>query len=354
MMKKGSLKDIKKQNKLLILHLLIHQPGISRSALAEKSQLSPATVSTLVSEMLEEGILSETGEEKSTGGRRRVCLTFNAAYAVIPVFEISRSSVTLSVFDMQLRLLSTSTICDGLTDGNTLFCKICEAVCDCTASKGTPRRALGIGLAFQDDLNDKDFSVMYSTSLSSETIPLETALSSQLRIPVISDFFGHLIPQAEKIPQIFGEDSTSEDYAWIHIGEKAWASVVVGGKLISMMGRDTFDLSPLLEQPRELPWQKLLTESAEEQDKIAEEWEQILTRMAQALFSLFVFFPVKRFFLEGTCFQHTGFLEEFRNVWAERFAGENVPELCPIGEDAHRSCKSILAAEVRAKSLLTC
>lgn len=354
MLKKSSLQDIKKQNKLLLLHLLLHQPGISRIALAEKSKLSPATVSTLVSDMLEEGVLSETGEEKSTGGRRRVCLTFNADYAVIPVFEISRSSVTLSVFDMQLDLLSTDTVCDGLTDGNTLFCKICEAVCDCAASNGALRRTLGIGLAFQDDLNDKDFSVMYSTSLSSETIPLETALYSQLRIPVISDFFGHLIPQAEKMPPVFGEETAARDYAWIHIGEKAWASVVVGGKLISMMGRDTFDLSPLLEQPRELPWQKLLMESAEEQDEITEEWKQLIMRMVQALFSLFVFFPVKRFFLEGICFRQAAFLEEFRNIWAERFSGKSAPELCPVGEEAQRSCKSILAAAVRAKSLLTC
>ena len=58
MLKKSSLQDIKKQNKLLLLHLLLHQPGISRIALAEKSKLSPATVSTLISDMLEEGVLS--------------------------------------------------------------------------------------------------------------------------------------------------------------------------------------------------------------------------------------------------------------------------------------------------------
>lgn len=347
-MKKASLKDLKRQNKALLLQILAGDPGISRIALAEKSSLSPATVSALVAEMLEAGLLTENGEEKSTGGRKRVCLVLNPGYAAIPVFEVTRSGVWVSVYDTCLGLVSDEKIVDGLPDGNTLFCRICEAADGYRISGGCPRRVVGLGIAYRDDLTENDFSVMCSTSLSSETIPLETALTSQLRIPVLSDCFGRPVPQPKKIAELFPRETAcgDGDYAFVHAEQGIWAVVFSGGTPLSSIGGETFDLTPLWEREEERALPRRSGNPAA--------GNGAPSAMARVLFALHTFFPVNSVILDGACFRSGSFLEQLRDVWAAFCPAKKSPKLClcPVSGDVCCDSRDVMAAKVRRRAVL--
>ncbi|MCR2820940.1 ROK family transcriptional regulator [Lederbergia panacisoli] len=68
---------IKKENKTIVLQLIIQQAPISRADIALKSGLNKGTVSTLVAELIDEQLILETGPGVSSGGRRPVMLVFN-------------------------------------------------------------------------------------------------------------------------------------------------------------------------------------------------------------------------------------------------------------------------------------
>ena len=68
---------MRESNKALILNLVRRERNISRSDIARRTRLSRSTVSTIVSELIDEGWLAETGIGKSSGGRRPILLTFN-------------------------------------------------------------------------------------------------------------------------------------------------------------------------------------------------------------------------------------------------------------------------------------
>lgn len=72
-----NLKEIKARNKASILYLLNRDGAISRKDIAEKLSLTPAGVTKLCSELIEEGLIAECGEdtENSKAGRKKILLT---------------------------------------------------------------------------------------------------------------------------------------------------------------------------------------------------------------------------------------------------------------------------------------
>lgn len=79
--KPGLLKEI---NSNRVFNLLVHERRISRSQLAKSTGLSRATISLLIDELLEIGLVTEVGQGTSSGGRPPILLQFNpnTAYAL--------------------------------------------------------------------------------------------------------------------------------------------------------------------------------------------------------------------------------------------------------------------------------
>src|SRR5690625_6614831 len=68
---------VKKENKALVLDKIKQNFPISRADIATSTGLNKGTVSSLVNELLDEKLISESGPGKSRGGRRPDMLAFN-------------------------------------------------------------------------------------------------------------------------------------------------------------------------------------------------------------------------------------------------------------------------------------
>lgn len=76
-------------NRLTLLNMIRHHPGISRRELAVASGLDPSTVTKVISLFLDQGLVEETGEKKSSGaGRRSVCLAVRRAGGVAVAVKV--------------------------------------------------------------------------------------------------------------------------------------------------------------------------------------------------------------------------------------------------------------------------
>lgn len=80
----GNQQLVKQINKKLVLESVIKQEPISRADISQRVGLNKGTVSSLVSELIEEQFIYESGPGKSSGGRRPVMLLYNqnAGYAI--------------------------------------------------------------------------------------------------------------------------------------------------------------------------------------------------------------------------------------------------------------------------------
>lgn len=243
MMKKSGLRDMKLRNRQVILHEVLEQGGLSRIEIAQNTRLSPSTVTGLVGELLEEGVLVETGVTVSTGGRRRIEVSVNRDYGSIAVAEIGRRGASLHIFDMLLERTASVTLSDSYISGNDLLVAITAAIFEkLGAEKVRSGRLSGIGLLFQEDMSASEFNVIYSTSLSSASITLRDALVTQFRTSVVEEY-----SQTYSVSDVLaGEDAPKVSKLHLALGSSVLASITLDGKPLPMRDGRMADITPLV------------------------------------------------------------------------------------------------------------
>ena len=188
-MRKKDLHSLRKANRRLVLGLLAEGAPLSRAEIAERTALSASTVSTIMSDLLTEGLVHDTGDTESTGGRGRRLLGINPACGVMAIAEIQRQRTTVSFHDMGLGRLGARTLEVPIKPGagDQLLQAICECVSDFARCAPAPGGLAGIGLLFDDQAIASDVTVLYSTGFDEASISLSQALITRFKVPVVEE-----------------------------------------------------------------------------------------------------------------------------------------------------------------------
>lgn len=103
-----NVSSIKLKNRSLILRLLRDRGPLSRREMALLSGLTPAAVTNLVNEMIDQGILKEVGmaQRSSKAGRRRILVDIDKERKYIIGLNISTRTTSVGVSDMDFNLLA--------------------------------------------------------------------------------------------------------------------------------------------------------------------------------------------------------------------------------------------------------
>jgi predicted NBD/HSP70 family sugar kinase len=97
---------IRDLNRQFVLNYIRDREPISRAAIARATELQRSTVSTIVEELKDEGLIEEIGAGASTGGRRPTLLQLRAAGATAVGVDITPSATTIATSDLVGRVLS--------------------------------------------------------------------------------------------------------------------------------------------------------------------------------------------------------------------------------------------------------
>lgn len=188
-MRKKDLHSLRKANRRLVLGLLAEGAPLSRAEIAERTALSASTVSTIMSDLLTEGLVHDTGDTESTGGRGRRLLDINPACGVMAIAEIQRQRTTVSFHDMGLGRLGARTLEVPIKPG--AGDRLLQAICDCVSAFAhcapAPGGLAGIGLLFDDQAIASDVTVLYSTGFDEASISLHQALITRFKVPVVEE-----------------------------------------------------------------------------------------------------------------------------------------------------------------------
>lgn len=176
---------VKKNNKALVLQLIIEKEPISRADIAQVSGLNKTTVSTLVTELLEEDLIFESGPGASSGGRRPVILHFNkdAGYAI--GVDIGVNYVLSVLTDLKGNIL----IEKNQTVTRTSYATIMSIVQDMIQSLMTemPKSRygiVGIGVGVPGIVNNEG-AILLAPNLGWSNIQFKEDLEKLYKVPVI-------------------------------------------------------------------------------------------------------------------------------------------------------------------------
>jgi len=92
-------------NRNIILNLIQRRGPIARAELARISGLSPATVTGIVSELIESGLVHEMGTGESSGGRRPVLLCLNHGAGFVVGIKLMENAISSAITDLDAQIL---------------------------------------------------------------------------------------------------------------------------------------------------------------------------------------------------------------------------------------------------------
>lgn len=106
-MKKTTPQTVKVMNRELIINELRKHPKQSRADLAKKTKLSKPTVSEIVRELIDEGLILEVGVGESSGGKKPIYLTYNSRFQFVIGILIENDTIHYALGDMNGEIITS-------------------------------------------------------------------------------------------------------------------------------------------------------------------------------------------------------------------------------------------------------
>ncbi|WP_121664505.1 ROK family protein [Metabacillus litoralis] len=206
---------VKKNNKALVLQLIMHREPISRADIAQISGLHKATVSSLVNELLEEELIYESGPGESSGGRRPVILHFNkvAGYAI--GIDIGANYVLSVLTDLKGNIVLEKNHAVTLTPYPTIMNLVKSMIQSLMTEMPQSRYGVvGIGVGVPGIVN-KEGTVLLAPNLGWKNTNLKLDLEELFEVPVIVENEANAGAFCE---QKFGAGKDYENMVYISAG----------------------------------------------------------------------------------------------------------------------------------------
>lgn len=328
-MRKRGLKDVKRRNRQVIVETVMEKTALSRVEIAQRTELAGSTVSALVGELLEEGVLVEAGAV-TTAGRSRTALTVNPSYGSVVVFEIGRGESCATCFDMALNPIRFQTLARRYLAGNELL----EQIGNCM--NGWQQELppiLGIGLLFQEDMRESDFRVMYSTGFSSASITLREALMTQYRIPIEEEYSVSYTVNNALARKL---DPEARNSAHISVGSRVLASIKVDGREVPLRKNFCEELAATMDW--EVPG--------------SNDGFSMLSFLANLIAVLYSLFPLDTVFLSGAVSVTEEALRQLEELILRKLPAGQMPRLKFLPPDPVGDGRQVIARQVLRKILI--
>ena len=231
MLDKGDNRAIREVNRSIILDLVRRGGRISRTELARRSKLTKPTVSTIIFELLDQGVVREVGfgESVSGGGRPARMLEFNDAAAAYLGIHFGVRATTVAVADARgaIRLVRGRPAVHG-QPGRSMK-EIRLLVAEALRAARVPRsRVEAVGATVPGLVDHESGTCVLAPNLDWRDFPLRDALADELRVPVVVNN----ITQASAVAE--GRQGAARgvrSYVCVYVGSGVGAGVVIDGRL---------------------------------------------------------------------------------------------------------------------------
>lgn len=186
-----NMSDVKTQNRSSILNLVYQSGGISRKDIAAALGLTPAAITLITTDLIQEGLLYEaTSDEVSNRkGRKEVILQINRKkYAAAGIY-ITRHKFRLLCIDLDNNILFEDMVytADCHKDYQLILNKLCATLQNNLESYHVlrSRTLIGIGVSVNGIVDTASGVSIRSYGIWEQHVPVVSYLKEKLQIPVL-------------------------------------------------------------------------------------------------------------------------------------------------------------------------
>ena len=181
--------DLRSQNRSRVLEVLRQQRIVSRTDISAATRLSPATVSTITANLLEEGVVRQTEPEGATiaaRGRPQVSLTLNPDFAIVGAVYFKFNRVAVIITDYAGNSIAEHAL--DIATQNLSADDMKQTLSDCIdlalqPSSYTRQNLCRLTVGAQGVIDARGTAIIWSPMTSQREIPVQRWLESEFGVP---------------------------------------------------------------------------------------------------------------------------------------------------------------------------
>ena len=227
--RRWTVRDLRRDNRSVLLSSLFFEQPRSRQDLSEETGLSPASVSNVVRELIDDGIVVEAGSVDSDGGRPRVLLQINPDYGYVIGVDVGEIRVRVELYDLTMteRAKADYPLDPSQHEVSEIVEAILAGLDTVLASSGvSPSAVLGIGVGVPGIVENGPDGLVHGQSYGWDFVPLGRLLRSGTSLPLHIDNGATTMGQAELW---FGAGRGAQHAVICLIGSGVGASIIARG-----------------------------------------------------------------------------------------------------------------------------
>ncbi|MFC4401830.1 ROK family protein [Gracilibacillus xinjiangensis] len=219
---------VKKENKALVLHTIKINAPISRASIAQVTGLNKGTVSSLVSELLDEKLINESGTGESSGGRRPVMLLLNEKAGYTISIDLGVNHILGVVTDLEGNIVNERTVHFNNVNLEEVLTHLYHLID--VLKNDVPKAEygiVGIGVGVPGVVTS-DGEILLAPNLGWKKVPLKNILFERYRVPIIVENEANAGAYGEKV---YGVGQMSSELIFTSISVGIGVGLILNGKL---------------------------------------------------------------------------------------------------------------------------
>jgi predicted NBD/HSP70 family sugar kinase len=226
--RRGTVRDLRRENRAVVLWSLYFSRPCSRQDISAATGLSPASVTNVVRDLLDEGIVTEVGSEDSDGGRPRVLLDINPGYGYVIGVDVGETRIRVELFDLAMsgRAKAEYRLNPAEHEVDEVVRGIASGLTAVLSDGGIePKAVLGVGIGVPGIVEQAPEVLVHGQTYRWDAVPLERLLREHTVLPLRFENCAKTIGQAELWS---GAGRGALNAAVVLIGSGVGASLISG------------------------------------------------------------------------------------------------------------------------------
>ncbi|MDC3412098.1 ROK family transcriptional regulator [Aquibacillus sp. 3ASR75-11] len=219
---------VKKGNKSLVLETIKECFPISRADIAQQTGLNKGTVSSLVNELLQEQLISESGPGESSGGRRPVMLHFNKVAGYSIGIDLGVNYLLGVLTDLEGNICFEKKVSYKKLSYEEIEKKLFQVIDFLISSAPpSPYGIVGIGVGVPGTVSISG-EILLAPNLEWKNVQLQSSIEKKYDIPVTIENEANAGAYGEKK---FGVGKEFDNIIYISAGIGIGVGLILNGKL---------------------------------------------------------------------------------------------------------------------------
>jgi predicted NBD/HSP70 family sugar kinase len=220
-------------NRAVVLDVVRRSGPVARTEVAQRTSLAKPTVSTIVDELLAEGVVHEVGTGTSTaaGGRPPTYLDFDVTRDAYVGIHIGVDVTTVAVADGRGTVVAERSRRSALGSPSRSLEHVLALLDDALAAAKVRRRTLRHATIVLPGLIDRDTATcVLAPNLGWRDVPVGKLFGDALGVPVTVWNTPHASALAEAR---LGAARDVETFVWLYVGPGVGSAIVQDGELVT-------------------------------------------------------------------------------------------------------------------------